>query len=84
MVQAHPSIEVFMTQKKSADVSQVNPPPVEDDEDEAPRVKISITVPPQMLERMDKYRRRRGGLTRSTLFAMATDWFMDEHPIKNN
>jgi hypothetical protein len=71
-----------MTLKKSAEGSDVNTSP-DCDDDDAPRIKISITVPPQMLERMDKYRKRRGGLTRSTLFAMATDWFMDEHPIKN-
>ncbi|WP_321941610.1 ribbon-helix-helix domain-containing protein [Paraburkholderia tropica] len=72
-----------MAQKKSVEGSELNAPPLDSDEDDAHRVKISITVPPQMLERMDKYRKRRGGLTRSTLFAMATDWFMDEHPIKN-
>ncbi|MGF6792790.1 CopG family ribbon-helix-helix protein [Paraburkholderia sp. 35.1] len=52
------------------------------DEDEGPRVKISITVPPELLDRLDAYRKRRGGLNRSAIFALAMDWFMDEHPLK--
>jgi hypothetical protein len=54
------------------------------EEDEGPRVKISISVPPEVLERIDAYRRRRGGLNRSALFALAADWFMDEHPLKKD
>jgi len=52
------------------------------EEDESPRIKISITVPPEVLERIDHYRKRRGGLNRSALFSLAADWFMDEHPLK--
>jgi len=65
-----------MSAKKNADT------PVVLEEDEGPRVKISITVPPEVLERIDAYRRRRGGLNRSALFSLAADWFMDEHPLK--
>jgi metal-responsive CopG/Arc/MetJ family transcriptional regulator len=66
-----------MTAKKNAERSSA---PVE--EDDGPRVKISITVPPEVLERIDAYRRRRGGLNRSALISLAADWFMDEHPVK--
>jgi len=51
------------------------------DEDDGPRVKICITVSPEVLERLDAYRRRRGGLNRSALFSLAADWFMDEHSL---
>lgn len=51
------------------------------EEDDGPRIKISITVPPEVLERVDAYRRKRGGLNRSALFALAADWFMDKHPL---
>jgi len=54
------------------------------EDDEGPRIKISITVPPEVLERIDAYRRRRGGLNRSALFSLAADWFMDEHPLKKD
>ncbi|MEX3950645.1 ribbon-helix-helix protein, CopG family [Paraburkholderia sp. EG287A] len=56
---------------------------IEEDEGGA-RIKISITVPPEVLERIDHYRKRRGGLNRSALFSLAADWFMDEHPLKKN
>jgi metal-responsive CopG/Arc/MetJ family transcriptional regulator len=52
------------------------------EEEDGPRVKISITVPPEVLERVDAYRKRRGGLNRSALFALAVDIYMDENPIK--
>ncbi|CAB3758728.1 ribbon-helix-helix domain-containing protein [Paraburkholderia humisilvae] len=68
-----------MTAKKNAERSSA---PEEDDE--GPRVKISITVPPEVLERLDAYRRKRGGLNRSALFSLAADWFMDEHPLKKH
>ncbi|MBB5429710.1 hypothetical protein OKW33_006423 [Paraburkholderia atlantica] len=74
-----------MTTKKAADDSKSrengNP---HFEEEEGPRVKISITVPADFLERLDAYRKRRGGLNRSALLALATDWFMDEHPLKNH
>jgi len=54
------------------------------DEEEGPRVKISITVSPEVLERIDAYRKRRGGLNRSALFSLAADWFMDEHSPKHD
>jgi hypothetical protein len=54
------------------------------EEDEGPRIKISITVPPEVLERIDAYRKRRGGLNRSALLSLAADWFMDEHPLKGD
>lgn len=66
--------------KKPAGTNVGKADPVE--EDDGPRVKISITVPPDVLERVDAYRRRRGGLNRSALFALAVDTYMDEHPIK--
>ncbi|WP_395066245.1 ribbon-helix-helix protein, CopG family [Paraburkholderia silvatlantica] len=69
-----------MTTKKNA-VRTTRPEPEEDD---GPRVKISITVPPEVLERIDTYRKRRGGLNRSALFSLAADWFMDEHPLKRD
>lgn len=59
-------------------------PAVLQEEDEGPRLKISITVPPEVLERIDAYRKKRGGLNRSALFSLAADWFMNEHPIKRN
>ncbi|GAB2881781.1 hypothetical protein GCM10027093_16210 [Paraburkholderia jirisanensis] len=71
--------EAPTTAKKNAERSSV---PVE--EDDCPRVKISTTVPPEVLERIDAYRRRRGGLDRSALISLAADWFMDEHPVKRN
>ncbi|MBN3756100.1 ribbon-helix-helix protein, CopG family [Paraburkholderia sp. Tr-20389] len=54
------------------------------EEEEGPRLKISITVPPEVLERIDAYRKKRGGLNRSALFSLAADWFMNEHPIKRH
>ncbi|MFP4891193.1 ribbon-helix-helix protein, CopG family [Paraburkholderia sp. EG304] len=74
-----------MTTKKSAESREngtTNQPSVE--EDEGPRIKISITVPQEVLDRIDAYRRRRGGLNRSALFALAADWFIDEHPLKQH
>lgn len=67
-----------MNAKKSAPQLTV---PAE--EDEGPRIKISITVPPEVLDRIDRYRKRRGGLNRSALFSLSADWFMDEHKIKD-
>jgi metal-responsive CopG/Arc/MetJ family transcriptional regulator len=52
------------------------------EDDESPRIKISISVSPELLERRDTYRRMRGGLNRSALFSLAADWFMQEHPVK--
>lgn len=54
------------------------------EDDDGPRLKISITVPPEVLERVDAYRKMRGGLNRSALFSLAVDWFMQEHPIKRD
>ncbi|WP_233866977.1 ribbon-helix-helix domain-containing protein [Paraburkholderia adhaesiva] len=53
------------------------------EDEEGPRIKISITVPPEVLDRIDAYRKRHGGLNRSALFSLAVDWFMDEHPLKH-
>lgn len=51
------------------------------EEDDGPRSKISITVPPEVLERIDEYRRRNGGINRSAFFAQAAIWFMKQHPL---
>jgi len=66
---------------KSAAETNCNALSVPPEEDDGPRVKISITVPPEVLERIDAYRKRRGGLNRSALFSLAADWFMDQHPL---
>lgn len=53
------------------------------EEEDGARLKISITMPPDILEKLDAYRKRRGGLNRSALIALAVDWFMDEFPVKH-
>ncbi|WP_028210790.1 ribbon-helix-helix protein, CopG family [Paraburkholderia mimosarum] len=53
------------------------------EDEDGPRIKISVTIPQEVLDRVDAYRKRRGGLNRSAFFALAADWFMDENPLKN-
>ena len=69
-----------MTRKSPIDAGAIPHGRIEDDD--GPRVKISISVSPELLERLDTYRRMRGGLNRSALFSLAADWFMQEHPVK--
>jgi hypothetical protein len=68
-----------MTPKRNPDAARPTPRG-RIEEDEGLRVKISISVAPDVLERVDAYRRTRGGLNRSALFSLAVDWFMQEHP----
>lgn len=69
---------------KSAEGSAASPGRAEVEEDDGPRRKISIAISQEVLDRIDAYRKRRGALTRSALFALAADWFMDEHPVKGS
>ncbi|MEX3929792.1 hypothetical protein AB4Y36_38275 [Paraburkholderia sp. BR10936] len=56
----------------------------QNEEREGPRVKISISVAPETLARIDEWRSSPGGggLNRSALFALAADRYMLAHPIK--
>jgi hypothetical protein len=71
-----------MTPKRNPDATGPSFPHGRIEDDQGQRVKISISVPPEVLERVDAYRMMRGGLNRSALFSLAADWFMQEHPIK--